>query len=49
MKLPSKSYRTDESAAVGAWVLLEAGQQEGVRRSGRVLTPNVRNTELSSS
>ena len=49
MKLPSKSYGTDESAAVGVWALLEAGQQEGVGRSGRALTPNVRNTELSSS
>ena len=46
MKLPLKSYSTDEGAAVGAWVLPEARQQEGVRRSGRALTPNVRNTEL---
>ena len=29
-------------------MLLEAGQQEGVRRSGRALTPNVRNAELSA-
>ena len=39
---------TDEGAAVGAWVLLEAGQQVGVRRSGQALTPNVRNAELSA-
>ena len=28
-----KRYSTDDSAAIGAWVLLQAGQQEGVRRS----------------
>ena len=48
IKLPLKSHSTDEGGAVGAWALLEAGQQEGVRRSGRALTPNVRNTEFSS-
>ena len=30
------------------WVLLEAGQQEGVRKSGRALTANVRKAELSA-
>lgn len=47
-KFPLESYSTDEGAAVGAWVLLEVGQQEGVRRSGRALTPNVRNAELAA-
>ena len=47
-KFPLESYSMDEGAAVGAWVLLEVGQQEGVRRSGRALTPNVRNAELSA-
>ena len=49
LKLPLVSYSTDEGvtcATVGAWVLLEAGEQRGVRRSGRALTPNVRNAEL---
>ena len=48
IKLPLKSYSTDEGAAVGAWVLPEVRQQEGVRRSGQALTPSIRNTELSS-
>ena len=48
MKLPLKSYNTDEGAAVGTRVLLEAGQQDGVRRSGRALIPSVRDTELPS-
>ena len=44
-----ESYSTDEGAAIiGAWALLEAGQQEGVRTSGRALTPNVRNVDLSA-
>ena len=38
----------DEGAALGAWMLLEAGQQEGVRRSERALIPNVCNAELSA-
>ena len=46
--MPSESYSTDEGATVGAWVLLEAGKQGGVRKSGRTLTPNVRNGELSA-
>ena len=46
--MPLESYSTDEGAAVGAWVLLEAVEQRGVRRSGRALTPNVRNAELSA-
>ena len=37
-----------EGATVGAWVLLEVGQQEGVRASGRALTPNVRKADLSA-
>ena len=45
-KFPLKSYSTDEGAAVGAWVVLQTGQQEGVRRSGRALSPNVLNAEL---
>ena len=48
LKFTLKSYSADEGGAVGAWILLQAGQQEGVRRSGRVLTPNVRNAELSA-
>ena len=42
-KFPLESYSTDEGAAVGAWVLLQAEQREGVRRSGRALARNVRN------
>ena len=50
MNLSLESYSTDESrAVVGVWVLIGAGQQEGVGRSGWTLTPNVRNTELSAS
>ena len=48
LKLKLESYSTDEGATVGAWVLLEAGEQGGVRRSGRALIPNVRNAELSA-
>ncbi|CAM9744628.1 unnamed protein product [Pylaiella littoralis] len=48
MKLQLESYSTDVDAAVGAWVLLEVEQEEeGVRKSRRVTTPNVRHTELS--
>ena len=47
-RLPLASYSTDEGATVGAWVLLEAGEQGGVRRSGRAMTPNDRNAELSA-
>ena len=47
-RLPLESYSTDEGATVGAWVLLEAGKEGGVRRSGRALTPNVCNAELSA-
>ena len=45
-RLPLESYSTDEGATAGAWVLLEAGEQGSVRRSGRALAPNVRNAEL---
>ena len=45
-KFPLEWYSTDEGSAVGAWV--EVGQPEGVRRSGRALTPNVRNAELAA-
>ena len=47
-KFPLEPYSTDEGPAVGAWVLLEVGQQEWVRMSGRALTPNVHNAELSA-
>ena len=47
-RLPLESCRTDEGATVGAWVLVKAGEQGGVRRSGQALTPNVRNAELSA-
>ena len=48
-KLPLESYSADEGAAVGAWVLLlQAGQQKRVTRSGRGLTPNVLSAELSA-
>ena len=50
MRLPIEEYDVDENAGVGAWVLLEPdampvmqNQQDGVRRPGRTLTPNVRN------
>ena len=46
MDLVFEWYSADEGAAAGAWVLQEARQQEGVRRLGRELTPNVRNAEL---
>ena len=32
MKLSLRKYTTDEGAVIGAWVFVEAGQQEGVRR-----------------
>ena len=47
MKVSFESYSIEEGAPIGAWVL-EAGQHEGVKRSGRALTPNVRNAELSA-
>ena len=54
MRLPIEEYDVDENAGVGAWVLLEPdampvtqNQQVGVRRSGRTLTPNVRNIHQS--
>ena len=46
--MPNQSKKTDEGATVGAWVVLEAGEHGGVRRSGRAPTPNVRNAELSA-
>ena len=46
--LPLESYSTDEGATVASWVLLEAGEHGGVMRSGRALTLNVRNAELST-
>ena len=45
--LPLESYSTNEGAGVGAWVLLEIELLEEVR-SGRSVTPNVSNTELSA-
>ena len=54
MRLPIEEYDVDENAGVGAWVLLEPdampvmqNQQDGVRRPGRTLTPNVRNIHQS--
>ena len=54
MRLPMEEYDVDENAGVGAWVLLEPiamtgaqNQHVGVRRSGRTLTPNVRNIDQS--
>ena len=47
IKLPLESYSTNEGAGVGAWVLLEIELLEEVR-SGRSVTPNVSNTELSA-
>ena len=54
MRLPIEEYDVDENAGVRAWVLLEPdampvmqNQQVGVRRSGRTLTPNVRNIHQS--
>ena len=54
MRLPMEEYDVDENAGVGAWVLLEPialpaaqDQHVGVRRSGRTLTPNVRNIDQS--
>ena len=46
--MPTQYKSTYEGATVWAWVLLEAGKQVGVRRSGRALTPNVRNAELAA-
>ncbi|CAM9297961.1 unnamed protein product [Ectocarpus sp. 12 AP-2014] len=48
MKMPLESYSTDEDAAIGAWVLLEADPKEGSGRRKRVTTPNVRLTELAT-
>ena len=54
MRLPIEEYDVDENAGVGARVLLEPialpaaqDQHVGVRRSGRTLTPNVRNIDQS--
>ena len=54
LRLPIEEYDVDENAGVGAWVLLEPialpaaqDQHVGVRRSGRTLTPNVRNIDQS--
>ena len=54
MRLPIEEYDVDEYAGVGAWVLLEPialpaaqDQHVGVRRSGRILTSNVRNIDQS--
>ena len=54
MRLPIEEYDVDENAGVGAWVLLESialpaaqDQHVGGRRSGRTLTPNVRNIDQS--
>ena len=58
MKLPLELYGTDEQAAVGAWVLLEANTAPlqdapvadptplAMSRSGRLLSPNVRHTNV---
>ena len=50
LRLPIEENEVDENAGVGAWALLEPialpaaqDQHVGVRRSGRTLTPNVRN------
>ena len=52
MRLPIEEYDVDENAGVGAWVLREPialpatqDQHVGVLRSGRTLTPNVRNID----
>ena len=42
-KFPLNSYSTDEGAAVGAWVVVQTKQQEGVNGSEWGLTPNFRN------
>ena len=53
VRLPIEECDVDENAGVGAWVLLEpiampaTQNQVGVRRSGRILTPNVRNIDES--
>ena len=58
MKLPPELYRTDEQAALGAWVLLEANialpqdapvadsTPRAMSRSGLLLSPNVRHTDI---
>ena len=53
MRLPIEEY-DDENAGVGGWLLLEPiappaaqDQHVRVRRSGRTLTPNVRNIDQS--
>lgn len=43
IKLSLELYRTDKGAGAGAWVLPELGSREGVRRSGRAVSLNVRN------
>ena len=48
LALPLESYSDDEGAAVRAWAPLEAGQQKGVRTSGRALAPDVCNVEFSA-
>ena len=48
VKMPLDSYSTDEAVSVGAWVLLEVLPEQGVRRSERTLTRNVRNMDLSA-
>ena len=52
MRLPVEEYDVDENAGVGAWVLREPivlpatqDQHVGVLRSGRTLTPYVRNID----
>ena len=54
MRLPIEEDDVDNNAGVGAWVLLEPialpaaqDQHVGVLRSGRTLTPNVRNIDQS--
>ena len=48
LSMPTQYKSTDEGATVRTWVLLEAGKQGRVRILGRVLTPSVRNAELSA-
>lgn len=54
MRAIIEEYDVDKNANVGDWMLLEPmalsavqDQHVGVRRSGRTLTPNVRNIENS--
>ena len=58
MRLPLELYGTDEQAALGKWELLEANiaplqdtpfadlTQRAMSRSGRLLSPNVRRTDV---